>query len=84
MSTNSRFGVRNLVRSSQYAYFSNYCIKTCFKNATQTPNAEGLVEPKVLAKNVTDFGYPRACRIRKISNYGSSLYQLFSKRDLTS
>jgi hypothetical protein len=27
-------------------------------------HAEGLVDPKVLAK-VTDFGYPRACRFRK-------------------
>jgi hypothetical protein len=28
--------------------------------------AEGLINPKVLAKKaVTDFGYPRACRIRK-------------------
>jgi hypothetical protein len=29
-------------------------------------HAEGLVDPKVLAKKtVTDFGYPRACRFRK-------------------
>jgi hypothetical protein len=29
-------------------------------------HAEGLVNPKVRAqKKVTDFGYPRACRLRK-------------------
>jgi hypothetical protein len=33
-------------------------------------HAEGLVDPKVLAKKtVTDFGYPRACRFRKYTNF---------------
>jgi hypothetical protein len=37
-------------------------------------HAEGLVDPKVLAKK-TDFGYPRACRFRKYQkiNRSSSL-----------
>jgi hypothetical protein len=41
-------------------------------------HAEGLVNPKVHAqKKVTDFEYPRACRIRKHQKNN----QLFSKRD---
>jgi hypothetical protein len=49
-------------------------------------HAEGLVDPKVrVQKKVTDFGYPRACTLRKLKiGYGSSLYQLFSKCDLNS
>jgi hypothetical protein len=46
-------------------------------------HAEGLVDPKVLAKKpVTDFGYPRACRFRKYQKIVPSSTNLFSKCDL--
>jgi hypothetical protein len=48
-------------------------------------HAEGLVNPKVLAKKpVTDFRYLRACRFRKTKQtyrFRSPLTQLFSKLD---
>jgi hypothetical protein len=44
-------------------------------------HAEGLVDPKSQKMMVSDFRYPRACRLRKYQIEISSLYQPFSKRD---
>jgi hypothetical protein len=48
-------------------------------------HAEGLVDPKVRAKKKdTDFGYPRACRIRKHQKIEIGHRSSFSKRDKNS
>jgi hypothetical protein len=44
-------------------------------------HAEGLFNPNPMKKIITDFGYPRACRLGKYQKHLSSLYQLFSKRN---
>jgi hypothetical protein len=44
---------------------SKYILPLQNKNKATPHHAEGLVDPKVLAKKpVTDFEYPRACRFR--------------------
>jgi hypothetical protein len=65
-------------------------LETIFQFGNSTHHAEGLVDPNSqYKKTVTGFRYPRACRFRKYqlenrSDHGSSLNQLFSKRDFNS